>query len=1003
MVKSFKLQQAVRYAIVAVATASSSRAFAQTAPATAATPPAPITLEEVIITGSRLKTPNEVSISSITSVTAEDIQSTGLTRAEDVLNNLPMVFAAQGATVSNGSDGTATVNLRNLGPQRTLVLVNGRRLGPGTPDGRNFSDINQIPASLIERVDVLTGGASAVYGADAVAGVVNFVLNTKFEGVRIDGNVNMYQHNNSNAYARSIVNAAGDPLPPGSVNTGFGKDLSIVIGSNFADGKGNATFYGTYTQSAAVLQSKYDYSACTINSPSKAGLAAGRGAKCGGSGTSAGGYFQAYNAAGSAALFTNKVDRTTGVFRHFTSGDLFNFGPLNYYQRPSERYTAGTFLNYDINPHANAYAEFMFSRNTSVAQIAPSGDFFLTSTIPCAAPLLTAQEKSIICSPANIAAQTPAGGPAPTGITMYIGRRNIEGGGRQSTFASSSYHTTIGLKGDFGPTWNYDVYFQTSTVQIANGNLNFLSNTKIQNALNVVTDPTTGQPVCQSVLNRTDKGCVPWNIWVPGAVTAAATNYLAIPLILTGDVTEQVASGSVTGDLGQYGVRVPSASSGLQVNFGAEWREDKVAFNPDDASQQGIAAGSGGPIKPVSGGFRVSELFTEMRLPLVDSAPMAKDLAVEGGYRYSDYSLGFKTSTFKLGLEWEPTQDLRARTSFNHAVRAPNIAELFTPQAVLLDGTVDPCAGAIPQFSPTLCANSGVTAAQYGNIGANPAAQYNGFLGGNPNLKPESADTYSIGLVLEPHVISNFSLSVDYFDIKIKDVIGAIGGNTILTNCITTGDPVYCAAVHRNANGSLWKSPDGFVSDLNVNFGSNSTKGIDLKGSYRVSLKSVGSLSFHLEGTKLQKLIFQPLTNGPSYDCKGLYGAACGVPSPSWRHTFETKWSTPWHGLDLGARWRYFGSVASEHTSTNPQIGGSFFPTTAFIKAYNWFDLTASMAFSNGFSIRVGANNIFDKDPPISVSGALSDCAPAVCNGNTYAQVYDTLGRYLYAHVTLKF
>ena len=261
MAKSRSLQRAVRLALTTAA-AGISAAHAQQAPA-----PAPAAVEEVVITGSRLSTPNEASISPITTVSATDLQATGLNRVEDVLNNLPMVFAGQNSTVSNGSDGTATIDLRGLGPKRTVVLINGRRLGPGAGDGRSYSDINEIPAALIDRIDILTGGASAVYGADAVAGVVNFVLNTHFQGVRFDAGYDFYQHHNSNSVA-SVVSGAGYPLPSGNVNTGFGKNASMLVGSNFADSRGNATFFATFDKQAAVLQAKFDYSACNLQARS---------------------------------------------------------------------------------------------------------------------------------------------------------------------------------------------------------------------------------------------------------------------------------------------------------------------------------------------------------------------------------------------------------------------------------------------------------------------------------------------------------------------------------------------------------------------------------------------------------------------------------------------------------------------------------------------------------------------------------------------------------------
>jgi iron complex outermembrane recepter protein len=998
MAKNRSLYSAVHCALAAAAAIGAPAAYAQTAPVSTA--PA-ASVEEVVVTGSRLRTPNEISISPIASISAGDVQSTGLTRVEDILNNLPMIFASQGSNYSNGSDGTATVNLRGLGASRSLVLVNGRRLGPGSADGRNYSDINQVPAALIERVDILTGGASSVYGADAVAGVVNFILNTKFEGVKVDVNYNFYQHHNANGIA-STVTAAGYPLPPSNVNTGYGKDASVLVGSNFADGKGNATFYATYTNISAVLQGKYDFASCSLNAPSVKNLAKGRAAACGGSGTSAGGYFQAYSTAG-AALFTNTVDRATGAFRPFNRGpgvsDYYNFGPVNYYQRPSERYTAGTFLNYDVTSHVNAYAELMFTRTTSIAQIAPSGDFFLLSHIKCVNPLLTAAEKAVICSPANLASQGYT-----DGLDMYIGRRNVEGGGRQEAFANTTYRTTVGAKGDLGDAWKWDAYGQYGTTQIAFQNLNYLSNTKIQNALNVVADPVTGQPVCQSVLDKTDKACVPWNIWVPGGVTPAAAAYLAIPLQIQGSVTEQVVSGSFTGDLGKYGVQLPSAASGLQINIGAEWREERATFDPDDASQKGIAAGSGGPTKPVAGGFHVAEGFTELRLPLVDNRAGAESLAFETGYRYSDYSLGFKTNTYKAGLEWAPVKDVRLRGSYQRAVRAPNVGELFTPNAVLLDGSTDPCAGAAPKFTAAQCAFSGVTAAQYGLIAANPASQYNGLLGGNPGLQPEKADTYAVGLVFQPHVVPNLSLSFDYFDIKIKNVIGAVGGDVILSNCITSGSPVFCNAVVRApGTGSLWKSTLGYISDTNVNFGELATKGVDVKGHYRVGMGSAGGLIFNLEGTKLQDLITTPVAGLASYDCAGLMGAKCLSPNPKWRHTLMTTWNTPWKGLDLGVRWRYFGGVDSELTSSQPLLTGTAYPPSAHVASYNYIDLTGAFSFNSVLTLRLGINNLFDKDPPVIPSGATSGCPTGPCNGNTWAQAYDTLGRYIYMHLTAQF
>ncbi len=1025
MTTSRSLQQAVRFALATItASAGVATANAQTAPAQAEeATAAPLT--EVVVTGSRLKTPNETSISPISTVSAADITQTGLTRVEDVLNNLPMVFAGENSTTSNGADGTATIDLRGLGNQRTLVLVNNRRLGPGAGDGRNYSDINEIPAALIERVDILTGGASSVYGADAVAGVVDFVLNTHFEGVQINAGYHFQQHNNSESDISAIVAAHDYPTPPSDVDTGFGKYASVIMGSNFADNKGNATAYITYDNQGAALQKSFDYSACNLAPATATTLA------CGGSSTSAGGRFLAYNGNFSQLIMDQNVNPKTGAWAPWTAADEYNFAPENYYQVPNERWTMGTFVNYEINSHATAYMEAMFTRNTSEAQIAESGDFENGQLVPCNDPLLTAAESATICAPTLLAQQgnptlSYPGGPAagePAAL-LYILRRNVEGGPRVATFDTDAAREVFGVRGDINDAWSYDVYAQHSSVDSQNGNLNYLSNANIINSLQVVPNPTTGAPTCVAVLTGADPKCVPWNIWTPGGVTPAALAYLSVPLLVDATVTEYVTDGSITGDLGKYGVQLPTASSGLQVNIGAEYRSEAANFLPDELSQSGNAAGSGGPTPAISGNFHVGEAFTELRMPLVTDHPGAEDLSLEGGYRYSNYTEGFTTSTYKIGLEWAPVKDVRFRGSYQRAVRAPNIGELFTPQTVGLDGSSDNCAAGLAAgqvFNPAApngaaklttgytfaqCALSGVTAQEFGNIQPNTADQYNGLLGGNPSLAPEIADTYSVGFVLTPRAIPNLSFSMDYFDIKIADVIGPIGGDVILNNCLNgVNTATYCPLVHRGIGGSLWSTPAGYIQDVNQNEGALSTEGIDVKASYRVALPAAGSLLIGLEGTDLMNLKTTPVAGQGSYDCKGYFGSACGAANPSWRSVMNITWSTPWDAFDLTLRWRYIGSDASELTSSSTFLTGSPYLPLSNIPAYNYIDLTGAFDVYKNIRLQIGVNNIMDKDPPLVVGGDCSTSSPAGanCNGNTFPGVYDAMGRYIFMEVTAKF
>ena len=352
-----KLQYAIRAAIaMAGATAAAPAAYSQTA---AATEPAP-ELQEVVVTGSRIQqNPNDISISPVVSVTALEIAQTGLVRTEDLLNNLPQVVAENSSGQSISSNGTATVSLRGLGSQRTLVLIDGRRMAPGGGLGTSASpDINQIPAAMIQRVDVLTGGASAVYGADAVAGVVNFVMDTHFQGVRLDADYGYNSYKNDNQQYLGLLSAQGDPLPPGTTNAGANRSASFLAGSNFADGKGNATVYFTYLNSSPAIGYQYDYAGCTLNTPST--LPGPGGLKCGGSSSSATGRFlELGKVAGTETIVSDSTVAKGvpgGAFTPYNSSYSYNYGALSYLQRQAERYTAGSFLNYDVSDYANVYS-----------------------------------------------------------------------------------------------------------------------------------------------------------------------------------------------------------------------------------------------------------------------------------------------------------------------------------------------------------------------------------------------------------------------------------------------------------------------------------------------------------------------------------------------------------------------------------------------------------------------------------------------------------------------
>ena len=984
--------------------------------------------DEILVTGSRIPQPNLEGASPVTVVGPQDIQQTGTTRVEDLLNSLPQVFAGQGSNISNGSSGTATVNLRGLGSERNLVLVNGRRLLPGDP-GSSAADLNAIPAALIQRVDVLTGGASSVYGADAVTGVVNFIMDTNFEGFKIDAQYSAYQHNNrAGTEVTNALNARGFPYPTGSSGLDGGTiDATVAFGASFDDGRGHVTAYAGYRKTNAILQAERDYSACTLNANTTT-----QGYTCGGSATSANGSFIIYDSGGVPANFTSTFFQV-GANRTFVPGSTpYNFGPVNYFQRPDERYTAGFFADYEVSAELKPYLEFMFMDDRTVAQIAASGDCGNTLSVNCDNPLLSAQQLAIVCDTENLlVSNDPArafdvvgnSGPGAvpfaftdptTGGTynrgfMQLLRRNVEGGGRRDDRQHTSYRGVFGVKGDLDKVWSYDAYFQYGRTIFSETYFNDFSVTRLNRALDVVDNPNTPgvDPVCRSTLDGTDANCVPWDIYATGQVSQASLNYLQVPGFQRGINGETVASAVITGRLGDYGIQAPWADEGVGIALGGEYRKESLEFSADATFQTGDLAGQGAPTLPVSGSFDVKELFAEARIPLVNNNFI--DLAtVTAGYRYSSYenSAGatFSTNTYKVEGELGIIPDFRFRGGYNRAVRAPTVQDLFSPNFVGLDGSNDPCAGFVISASDAGCLAQGLTVGQF--VAPNPASQYNGLFGGNALLNPEVADTYTVGIVFQPTFVPRLAVSVDWYKIDLTGAIGGIGADTILNVCDNTADAFFCGLVHRDASGSLWRTSDGYVNDTTQNIGGVKTTGIDINATYSYEIAGIGQLSASYVGTFLDSLITDTGLTGPgvtpTYDCAGFYGNVCGTPNPKYRHTARLGWTSTF-GVGATLRWRHFSGVIVDTRSTNANLSGVFAPSNARIDPVDYFDLSLSARIGEHYSFRLGVNNILDKSPPITGSGGRSACPSGPCNGNSWAQVYDPLGRYLFAGVTLDF
>ena len=989
-------------------------------------------LEEIVVTGSRIPVPANITATSpIQVVTAQDIALAGQTDAIDILNSLPQTVINSGIDFGNNSSplnapgGIATADLRGLGPQRTVVLVDGRRLGIGDPNTNNPNpapDLDQIPTALIERVEIVTGGASATYGADAVAGVVNFIMKKNFEGIQLDGQYGFAQHHQHDSYIEGQESAVGITPPTGSIRDGYKRDVSVLAGTNFNEGEGNVTGYFIYHNQDAVPGAARDFSDCqAVSTNLLTGVPTDTGFACMGSSNS-----NKFVTNAGAGLPYSVVGHQ--FVRYPAAGSVppthFSAAAYEYAQRQDTRYQAGLSFHLTIDESFRPYFELSFMNDRTLTQIAPSGLFQGSNTVSsngtyfinCSNPLLSAQEAATICTPAQIAAD--GANPGSVSADLDIGRRNIEGGGRESTYEHLNYRAVGGANGKLGEVWTYDTYVLYYHTSLFQSNLNYLNYAAINNALQVKTN-ASGQPEC--IIGGS---CVPYDIFNTGAVTARQLSYLYTPGTDRGTNSEQIVHVDLTGQLGRFGITAPWAHDGIALNVGAEHRLETLDFAPDAAELSGALAGFSGALVAIDKRYSVNEGFLELRVPIAQGRRGIYDLTVDSGYRYSDYSTTGVTNTYKFEVQYAPLPDIRLRYSYDRVIRAPNLIELYTPQVYGQSNVVssDPCAptdyGATRATAGlAACGHTGVTAAEYGNGFGAAAGGTNTIVqcasncgqvsGGNPHVAPEIADTWSVGLSLTPTALPNFTGSIDYFHVYLTKEIGTIPATIILNQCLATGNPTYCSQIVRTPQGGLSGASiagGGYILQTNVNTGAALVSGIDLQSNYRWPLgNGWGTLAASLSGSWSQHNTVSPYAGAQSYDCAGLFGSTClnGSVNPKWRHNLRVNWDTPWKVL-LSAQWRFIGRSSFDNNSSQPflqgQEEGFFDPVLTHIPNYSYLDLSAIWRVARGIEVRAGINNVFDKDPPF-LPGEVSGAAGGL---NTFP-TYDLLGREIFVAFRARF
>jgi outer membrane receptor protein involved in Fe transport len=936
-----QLSRAIRFALLAGATLAVAPAFSQTADSAESSSEETQRLDVVQVTGTRLSSPGIVASSPITEVTAEELQIKQVVAIEDFLRELPALVPAIGPGTNNGSGGGATIDLRGLGANRTLVLVNGRRLTPF--DLAGVVDTNAIPVALIERVEIISGGASAVYGADAVSGVVNFILKRDYEGAEIA------------AQWGQSADKDGDR-----------QRIDVTVGGNFAEGRGNAVLSVGHTDTQEVLQGNRPFGLTALSSVTGNPQGSGTGVP--------------------VTELTLGGLCPDGAFRA-TCNNSFNFNPPNLFQTPLNRLQATGLASFLINDDHEAYAEIMYVRSDVFTQLASSGTFFNNYRVPVGNPYLPAAARQQLCARAGVAAADCVVGN-PTEATVSLGRRFTELGPRLNSFENKLFQSTVGVKGYVFDTWRYDAYYSFGEADQLQSRVNWGSNSRVQQALRALS--TTA---CTDARN----GCVPLNVFGPeGTITPAMLRFINLDSLLQQTVTQDVLAGSLVGDLGDA-IMSPWATFPINVAVGAEHRSVTAGTKSDQASQiQGEVLGTGAPTPDRRGGFELKEGYFELIAPIVNDAAWAYSLSFEGGFRRSTFeTAGNSTSynTYKYGGEWTPVEGIRFRALQQRATRAPNVGELFNPQVTGLSNlAVDPCGGATPTASRERCLATGVPAALYGSLPQPSAGQVNVLTGGNPNLGPEIADTRTIGIVWTPSFVENLAITLDHYDIEVTGAVSSPSVNDILTGCYTNGNAADCALIGRNPlNGTFNGTEARGIALVSSNLGVIQTDGIDLGVTYLWDLGDFGRLDFGLNATKVNDWFFQATPTSINRDCNGYYSVSCGV-----LHDFKANFRTTWVYSDfsVSASIRHLGGITEEPG------GSAFLPAYSSIGSTNYLDMGASWQATDQIRLNLSIANVTDRQPPI-VGNTIA--GTGVNSGNTFPQYYDTIGRYYTFGATVKF
>jgi iron complex outermembrane receptor protein len=905
-------------------------------------------IEEIVVTGSRLMRRDFSAPSPITTISREALAFSGQVTLEATLNKLPQITPDFDRTANNPGNGTARVNLRGLGSNRTLVMLNGRRLASA---GIGSSvDVNSLPQALMERVEVITGGATTVYGSDAVAGVVNFVTRTDFEGFGLDTSVYGTEQGDSTIY-----------------------DINLTFGHQFSNGKGNVTLFAGHYDRESLFMSEREFTQVQWIDTWEGELEQG-----GSSAVPEGIIFSPRIDFGNGDGAVRTIFEPNGDPRAFVSpDDFYNYAPVNYLQTPLKRSSAGAFLNYDLTDNIEAYTELTFTRSERDQNLAPV-PVFANLVVNLDNPALTPATSQLFAD--NL---FPAG---PNQVAGFFGRRMLESGARIIESTSDYSRVVAGLRGELTDNWDFDAWVIYNKADQDETLRNAVSFSRFQQGLLV--DPATGQ--CFDPSN----GCVPVNMFGLGNMSPEAVAFVnSRPLDNPISRTQKSFSAFVRGDL------FATWAGPIQTAIGVEFRNDEGSFKADDLIFEGDILGYNGDA-PVNGSEDVSEVYVEAILPLAEDAAFADYLALELGARYSDYKNAGEVDSYKAGFEWLPNQSVRFRAMYQRSVRAPNLLEAFQEQFSEIGPYVagssdeDPCsatANPVATGNAEKCVITGLPANQIGVWEATVGVPVTLISGGNPNLTPESAETYTIGAVFTLESLPNLQVSVDYFDLKVEDTIGDLTADVACFDSMNTSG-LFCNAISRN--------PTTFdiveIFEPKINRGLLSTKGIDTQINWSTDLPgalAIGNnsadLVVDLVWTHMTENSFQETSFGTTFDCAKHFGWPCndsksGNTFPGDRVTANFNYTSGNFNTFLNWRWISSANNAAPYGSgffgfPDPDLAVPTIPSKSF------FDLGFGYRFGDNIIGRLSIANLTETSPAFMADAGKS--------ANTDTSMYDIFGR----------